>query len=273
VSSHNKLVFMHGAYHAQTNSLTVTPYSYAEKGDCGWGEDFRLNRKLSKEHHTFALPRLDAGRETASRRGKTAPESALGNMLFDKSSKYYKRQTDPGGRFAYVKYDDALFTALSPFETTAAPVRDDEQRQPEEPPKNVVACVLETQSHVLFVGEGGMGKTAVALRHIAPYAAHALESEGQFSMPQERLITLVEDFLTERGEDAFNREKKALSRLLLAFRVPREAYSGDALEYVNLLTNIHHVFGDTVVTNFDGAVLLSNSLLPVGHRSGVTSAV
>ncbi|MCL1874822.1 MAG: AAA family ATPase [Synergistaceae bacterium] len=157
IDGYSKLVFMHGIYNG-AGQLTVTPYSYAENGDQSWGEDFRLHSKLSSDNNTFCFNRLGLSAAV----GVDKPKSAAGKLLFDQSQKYYDQQLSQGGRFSYVKHDDTLLATIKPFETTALSERGNET--PNETPKNVVRCVLDEDGHILFIGEGGMGKTMSLLR-------------------------------------------------------------------------------------------------------------
>ena len=157
----SKLVFIHGEYDG-LGHLLVTPYSYAENGDKNWEKDFRLHPKLSSDNNCFHFTRLNEGAVI----GTGKPKNAAEKPLFDHSQKYYNQQTSPNGRFAYVprKHDDMLLTKITPFETTAILERDNKENNESAKPKNVIHCVLDTDEHVLFIGDGGMGKTMSVLR-------------------------------------------------------------------------------------------------------------
>ena len=147
IGGNAKLVFIHGKYEA--GHLTVTPYSYAQDGNKDWDKDYRLDDNLREDNNVFLFTRL----------GKH--KSAAENLLFEKSQKYYNRQINPGGRFAYVEelVDMLLPTTRKPFETTAVRERDNGGDHEPAEPKKVVDCVLDENEHVLFIGDGGMGKT------------------------------------------------------------------------------------------------------------------
>jgi len=55
---YSKYSFIYGEFNANNSKVSITPYSYSEKGNNEWNKDFNLHRKI-KENNAFALNRLD----------------------------------------------------------------------------------------------------------------------------------------------------------------------------------------------------------------------
>lgn len=157
--NYSKLVFIRGEYNANENSILITPYSYAEKGDYSWGKDYRLHDKLHEDNNVFVLSRIN----TPSPMAKNDKNTILDTLL-DKSRSYYDREASEGGRFSFLMHDDLLYTNIEYIEPKAVQIGDNQTSKERNKPQNIIECVATASDNVLFIGDGGMGKTMSLLR-------------------------------------------------------------------------------------------------------------
>ncbi|MDR2712464.1 MAG: metallophosphoesterase, partial [Clostridiales bacterium] len=159
IDNYSVFSFMLGEYDAGKNTVSITPYSYSDRGSGQFQKDFNLHRRLKEDNNRFILSRL----------GKPHPEtdepsrpviSLVEEDLFDRSQRYYDFLRSEEGRFSYLKVDEQLFPDIKTFDFDTFL-----RGESEEKARKLIDILRESPDHMLIVGEGGMGKTT-SLLHI-----------------------------------------------------------------------------------------------------------
>ena len=150
--------FMVGEYNSVEHTVTITPYSYSERGGREFNKDYTLSRRLTEFNNTFPLSRLLAATATVnsslkqSAKDKTSPKMSLADAdLFARSQRHYDFMRSEQGRFSFLEVEKGMFPGVKAKGSS------------DELPRELLEILHQSETDILVIGDGGMGKTTSLL--------------------------------------------------------------------------------------------------------------
>jgi predicted MPP superfamily phosphohydrolase len=156
IDGYSVFAFMHGQYDDSAKTVTITPYSYSDRGDREFAKDFRLHPRLKEGNNVFRLERL-APASPAQREETPSPGISLTEEnLFRRSEEYFNFLKSDKGRYSSAEIDERLIPEVM-FDSFV-------QGEGQEERFKLIDVMREGAGNLLVTGEGGMGKTTALLR-------------------------------------------------------------------------------------------------------------